>query len=76
MRAACTALVLLVSLSCASAVKDQRVDAGIYGAQLLACVELSDTREESRACRERVMKLYGRSVRLAPDAGAVDGGKS
>ena len=73
MRRLWASLTMVACLSCGSTLKDQRTDAGLYGAQLLACVEFSDTREESRECRERVMVLYGRPV---PDAGArVDGGK-
>ena len=73
MRAAWAVAVCVASWSCASAIKDQRTDAGIYGAQLLACVELSSTREESRACREDVMRRYGRApIQLAD---VLDGGR-
>lgn len=81
MRRTWATIAALAMLSCGATLKDQRTDAGLYGAQLLACVEFSETREESRACRESVMRRYGRSVpdasaptASAPDASARDTG--
>lgn len=58
------ALVLLALASCASPAPSPWVAA--YGAELTACVETARTSGESRACREDVMRRYGRLDGGAP----------
>lgn len=49
----------VLELACAGSASSKR-DASLYAAQLVACVETSQTLEESKKCRERVMRVYDR----------------
>ena len=63
---------LVVALGCSPSAQKVETESAIYAAQLVACVENAQTRQESQDCREAVTEAYHAThhlPRTAKDAG-------